>query len=340
MSDMTAADYERFAHAALPHYQLDSATVTLLSFSENGTFLVETEDRREVLRVHRPGYHPLAAIESELDWIESIRRHSAIATPQVIPAADGRRVVEARIGDDVCLVDLFAFVPGTVAEEDVSGISFHDLGAITAALHDHVRQWTPPAEFTRFRWDLETMLGAGGRWGDWRDAPALSASDAATIEKAERKVVDRLTRYGNGPERFGLVHADLRMSNLMVHEGKITVIDFDDCGWSWYFTDLGAVVSFIEDTPEAQHIVEDWLAGYSRVRPIAADDLAEIPTFVMLRRLMLTAWIGTHPDSEPAHTLGHRYASGTAALAQAYLDDPSWFRVGTAASTAHSTLQH
>nr|WP_232374722.1 phosphotransferase [Mycolicibacterium mengxianglii] len=337
MSDMTAADYERFAYAALAHYQLDSATVTLLSFSENGTFLVETDNRREVLRVHRPGYHSLAAVESELDWMDSVRRDSAIATPQVIPAVDGRRVVEARIGDDVCLVDLFTFVPGTIAEEDVTGISFSDLGAITASLHEHVQNWCPPAGFTRFRWDLETMLGAGARWGDWRDAPALRVADAETIEAAERKIVDRLTRYGTGPDRFGLVHADLRMSNLMVHEGKITVIDFDDCGWSWFLADLGAVVSFIEDTPEAQHIVEDWLTGYQQVRPMPPADLAEIPTFVMLRRLMLTAWIGTHPDSEPARTLGDRFAAGTAELARAYLDDPKWFEVGTAISTAHST---
>jgi Ser/Thr protein kinase RdoA (MazF antagonist) len=326
MSD-TAADYERFARAALAHYRLDSSTVSLLSFSENGTFLVETEDRREVLRVHRPGYHSLAAIESELDWMESVRSDSAITTPQVIKAPDGRRVVEVRIGDDVRLVDLFTFVQGTIAEDDASDISFSELGAITASLHDHVQTWTPPAAFTRFRWDLDTMLGANGRWGNWRDAPALSAADAATIERAEHAVIDRLTHYGTGPERFGLIHADLRMSNLMVHEGGITVIDFDDCGWSWYLADLGAVVSFIEDTPAAPRIVGEWLAGYRRVRSIAPGDLTEIPTFVMLRRLMLTAWIGSHPESEPAQTLGHRYASGTAALAQAYLNDPSWFRV-------------
>ncbi|MUL49322.1 phosphotransferase [Mycobacterium sp. CBMA293] len=338
MSDMAAADYERFARAALPHYNLGSATVTLLSFSENGTFLVDDGGERVVLRVHRPGYHSLAAIESELDWMESLRLTSSITTPQVIPAPDGRRVVEARVGDETCLVDLFTFVEGTIAEDDASDISFSELGAITAALHDHVQQWQRPEAFTRFSWDLETMLGPAGRWGNWRHAPALSADDAAIIEEAERKVIDRLTDYGMGPERFGLVHADLRMSNLMVHQGKITVIDFDDCGWSWYLTDLGAVVSFIEESPDAPRIIDEWLEGYRSVRDIPAADLAEIPTFVMLRRLMLTAWIGTHPESSPAQTLGHRYASGTAQLAQAYLTDPSWFRVDVPA-TAH-TLAH
>jgi Ser/Thr protein kinase RdoA (MazF antagonist) len=131
------------------------------------------------------------------------------------------------------------------------------------------------------------------------------------------------------------------MANLMINpqvqSGPITVIDFDDCGWSWYLADLGAVVSFIEDTPEAARIVYDWLDGYRRVRPIPVSDLAEIPTFVMLRRLMLTAWIGTHPESEPAKTLGHCFASGTAALAQTYVTDPSWLQFDAAAPTAHST---
>jgi len=337
MSDMSAADYERFAHAALGHYGLDGATVTLLSFSENGTFLVQTDTGRQVLRVHRPGYHSLEAIESELDWMESLRVDSSITTPQVLTATDGRRVVQVQIGPETRLVDLFTFVEGTIAEDDASDISFSELGAITAALHEHVAHWTRPAEFTRFRWDLDTMLGAEGRWGNWRDAPALSTEDASVIEQAERKVIDRLTAYGMGPERFGLVHADLRMSNLMVHQGKITVIDFDDCGWSWYLADLGAVVSFIEDSPDAARIVDEWLDGYRGVRPIAAGDLAEIPTFVMLRRLMLTAWIGTHPESEPARTLGDRFASGTAALAYSYLTDPSWFRVGGAVAQPTTT---
>ena len=99
-----------------------------------------------------------------------------------------------------------------------------------------------------------------------------------------------------------------------------------------------AVVSFVEDTPDAARIIDEWLAGYRSVRDIPAADLAEIPTFVMLRRLMLTAWIGSHPESGPAQTLGPRYASGTAQLAQAYLTDPSWFRVDVPA--AAPTLTH
>lgn len=60
------ADHERFARAALPAYRRDLDTpLRLLSLSENATYLV-CDDDPIVLRVHRPGYHSLEAIRSEL----------------------------------------------------------------------------------------------------------------------------------------------------------------------------------------------------------------------------------------------------------------------------------
>ena len=49
-------------------------------------------------------------------------------------------------------------------------------------------------------------------------------------------------------ERFGLVHADLRLANLLVEDEKVNVIDFDDCGYSWFMYDFGTAVSFIDRT--------------------------------------------------------------------------------------------
>ena len=156
-------------------------------------------------------------------------------------------------------------------------------------MHDHVESWAAPEYFTRFSWDVEATLGREARWGNWRHAPGLTAADEAIVERAAAEVGGRLTEFGSDTDRFGLIHADLRMANLMIDPDKgaasITVIDFDDCGWSWYLFDLAAVVSFIEDTPEAERMIADWLRGYLEVRDISAEHLEMIPTLVMLRRL-------------------------------------------------------
>ena len=52
----------------------------------------------------------------------------------------------------------------------------------------------------------------------------------------------------------------------------ITVIDFDDCGFGWYFYDFGTAVSFFEDDPAVPEWQDAWVGGYRTRRPLAAAD--------------------------------------------------------------------
>ena len=129
----------------------------------------------------------------------------------------------------------------------------------------------------------------------------------------------RLEKFGTTPDRYGLIHADLRLANLLVHGDDTYVIDFDDCGWSWYLYDLGAALSFIEDDPRVPELVDAWTRGYRRIRALPVDDEAEIPTFVMMRRLLLVAWIGSHSGTDLSRSMGAAYTTGSCELAERYL---------------------
>jgi Ser/Thr protein kinase RdoA (MazF antagonist) len=324
------ADHQRYARAALPSYGRDpDAPLRLLSLSENATYLVDDAEPI-VLRVHRADYHSREAIRSELAWMAALREQTDVVTPRLIPARDGSEVVTAVHDGHPLNVDAVTFVSGCTAEERPEAVGFDQLGRITAAMHDHVRQWQAPDYFTRFSWDADTMIGPDGRWGDWRHAPGLTAADAAVLERTTTELGARLAEFGCGPDRFGLIHADLRMANLMIDPqvdgGPITVIDFDDCGWSWHLADLGAVVSFIEDTPEAEAMIAGWLAGYRETRQLPVEHLDMIPSFVMLRRLQLTAWVASHAHADSAIAFADGFAEGTARLAQRYLGDRDWLR--------------
>lgn len=330
-------DHEAFARAALPAYGLAADTdLRLLSLSENATYLAGDGADPIVLRVHRPGYHSVEGIRSELAWMTALRAETSVVTPELILASGGADVVTAEVDGEALYVDAVTFVAGRTAEEDPDAVGFDELGRITAVMHRHSRTWTPPAGFTRFSWDLDTILGPRARWGDWRLTPGLSDADRDWIRRASGEITARLTEFGTAPGRFGLVHADLRLANLMVDPADpaagITVIDFDDCGWSWYLADLGAAVSFIEDTPTGERIIADWLRGYFEVDSIPVGDLRLIPTFVMMRRIMLTAWIASHHDADSALGVGADFAQNTARLAERYLTDRAWLRDSIAAA--------
>ncbi|MBL7500448.1 phosphotransferase [Frankia sp. CNm7] len=317
--------------------------VSLLNLSENATYRVDDPDsgRRFALRLHRPGYHGAQEIHGELAWVAALRAEGVVLTPPVIPNRAGAAVTTVTppgVGDRHAV--LFDWVDGRPPEPDDSGAliaSFGTLGDIAGRMQLHARRWARPEGFARFAWTLPMTIGPDGRWGDWRyglawalagggDArPARGGVPAAERElmtRAAATVEERVGAFGAGPDRYGLIHADMRLANLMVTaDGAITVIDFDDCGFGWYLFDLAAALSFIEHHRVVPDLVAAWLAAYQRHVPLDAEELAMVGTFVLQRRLQLTAWLGTHPHADAVDDvtafarasldLAERYLSGT-----------------------------
>ncbi|WP_456823062.1 phosphotransferase enzyme family protein [Bradyrhizobium sp. USDA 4502] len=145
-----------------------------------------------------------------------------------------------------------------------------------------------PSTFQRKVWDFDAMLGRRPLWGDWRAGLGLRDDGRRLLQRVADELERRVEAYGRGEQRFGLVHADLRLANLLVEGDRLGVIDFDDCGFSWFFYDFAAAVSFIEHEPVMDLLQQSWLAGYRTVAPVSRDDEAMLPAFVMLRRMLLT----------------------------------------------------
>ena len=196
---------------------------------------------------------------------------------------------------------------------------FGALGAITARLHAHARGWRRPPGFTRLTWGYPESVGPRGHWGRWQDGAAVGPAERAVLGRLDGVLRRRLRAFGTGPERFGLVHADMRLANLLVGPAGVTVIDFDDCGFGWYLYDLGSSLSFIEDDPRVPDLVGAWVEGYRRLAHLSVEEEAELPTFIMLRRLLLVAWIGSHADTDLARSMGERFTHGSCDLAESYL---------------------
>jgi Ser/Thr protein kinase RdoA (MazF antagonist) len=298
----------------------EDAALSLLTVSENATFLVAAPDGRIVLRVYRPGYHDEREIRSELAWIEALRTENVVETPRPIRDREGRLLASFHDGEGLRHVAAFAHSAGhePEADENLPGW-FRHLGETAARLHRHTRGWRRPDGFRRKKWNFETIVGSGAYWGDWRLALGLDAPGRAVLERLHRRIEAETAALGEGADRFGLIHGDMRAANLLVDGSRLSVIDFDDCGFSWFGFDFAAAVSFIEDAPVVPDLREAWLAGYREVAPFSQVEERALPMLVMLRRLQLTAWIASHAETPTALSLGDAYTAGTVALAEAYL---------------------
>jgi Ser/Thr protein kinase RdoA (MazF antagonist) len=305
---------------ALSRFALSpDATAELCNVSENHTYRVEDPQKGTfALRVHRPGYRTAHQIECELQWVDALREHGAVDTCVPVTAPSGERVVDLGTHNVV----LWEWLPG--AEPDPEGdeviAGFRMLGAISARMHAHARAWKRPAGFDRPVWDFDHTLGPEGYWGLWQDGLGMGAEERAVLDRLAATIERRLRAYGRGDDRFGLCHADIRLANLLVDDGAVRVIDFDDSGFAWFMYDFATTVSFMEEHPRVPELRDAWLEGYRSVAPLSAEDEAELDTFVMLRRLLLVAWIGSHHTfATEAAELGAGFTAVTCELAERYL---------------------
>jgi Ser/Thr protein kinase RdoA (MazF antagonist) len=299
-------------------------SVKMINLSENATYKVEAPNGRKwALRVHREGYHSKTAIASELAWLMDLRRSGVVVTPVPVKGKSGELI---QVGGHPRLARPRHVVMSEWEDGVEPGIGqdlaepFEILGEVTARMHLHVQQWKRPSWFERHTWDFETSLGEEKpHWGRWRDGMGVDSTKARLFGRTVDLIGERLSAYGKGPERFGLLHCDLRLANLLVDGKTVKVIDFDDCGFGWFMYDAATPVSFYEHEPQVPGLLESWKKGYRKVRALPKPDEDEIGTFVMLRRLLLVAWIGSHSETELAQSMGLPYTEGTAGLCEDYL---------------------
>lgn len=308
---------------------LDGTTtlVTLIAVSENATFRVAVDGVPAfVLRVHRPGHvQDPGEIEAELTWVRAIARDTSVAVPPAVPTRADELVLCLRDpwGTEWFCV-AFAFVRGAVLEDVADTRPYYEqIGAMTARLHEHARTWERPVGFRRLSWTLQEMLGERSRWGDWRRA-ALDHGQRAILEAAEAAAREQLETLPQDATTWGLIHADLRPSNIMTDGSSLTVIDFDDCGDGWYLYDFAAAFSFIEHEPYATAIARAWIAGYRSVSPLSDSELRHAVALSMIRRLTMLGWTTTHREDALPEDIWSAQVPGSVEVASRYLQSPTW----------------
>jgi Ser/Thr protein kinase RdoA (MazF antagonist) len=288
---------EALARFGLP----PDASVTFLRHGENTTYRVTAAvGRRFALRIGRPGYQTELATRSELAWMEDLRS-CGVRTARAVPGIDGDplQTVSAPGGPARTAV-LFEWIDGVPlsAVEEVE--PWARLGELMARIHEHARTWTRPEWFTRPAWDADALVGDEPRWGPPDPERVFSGEDRAALEDCRAEVFVRLRAIGAGADRFGLIHADLGFENALVaDDGTVTILDFDDSGDSWYMHELAGALYPYDRSEGLRERRDALVSGYRRVRELAGELLAELPTFLMARRIQTLGWVFSR--AETAH---------------------------------------
>ena len=313
----------------LDHYDYsDQTTVRLLSESENKVYVVDdpVSGAKDVVRVSsgRLTYHEPDQIASEMRWLMHLHDNTDIVVPKVKPARDGAlvRTLSAEDLDKPRHAVVYSFISGHEPPEDDLIPGFERLGAISARMHKEAKVWHAPDGFHRPSLTPESMLDDQLNWGPWQNGIHVEGDVLDLLSRVDKTLRKRLAALPTDRDRFGLIHADLRLANLLVEGERTAIIDFDDLGYGWFLYDLATALSFLEERPDVPELVASWLAGYRHIAGVPADLEAEIPTLIMLRRLQLLGWVGYQFHRiDFAREIGPAFTDDTCTLAEAYLSD-------------------
>jgi Ser/Thr protein kinase RdoA (MazF antagonist) len=316
-----AAEAE-LAAEALARYSMDpSLRLEFVRHGENTTYRVSRPEGDWAMRLARPGYQSVEAIRSEIRWMHDLNE-TGVATPAVIPGRDGDTVqlVPHRDGS-VRAVIAFTWIEGRpLPEVDTLG-AWKRLGAIMARIHEHGRRWRKPQGFVRPAWDLEALVGESPRWGNPFPPGVWSAEDMRLLQAGRDAVRERLRALGQDEHRYGLIHADLGFENVLVRPDRSAVaIDFDDCGPSWYLHELASALYPFEGEPGFAQREEALVAGYRSVGSLPDEDVRELPTLLMARRLATLGWTFTRGETAHAQRQRARRIRSSPAAARRFLE--------------------
>ena len=299
-------DFVEAAQRACGFWNLDPIQIDVLSHTENVVCRIRiSSDKQVVMRFHRPGYNELAELNSEVVWVQSLAA-SGLPVPTALqtPAGDYYRSVDIGNADsnEQRIVGVVNWVAGqplggalSNASEDVV-THYETIGSLAAKIRSHSYMWEPPESFVRRRWDIDGLLGENPLWGRFWGVNSLTDKQKAIFSEARKVLREGLGGLSAKPDRFGLIHSDLHLGNIMCSGDELTIIDFDDAGYGWVAHEIAVALH--------PGIGESWftsarqafLEGYCSVHELALDEIESIDLFLAIRSLMIVGWLDARPE--------------------------------------------
>lgn len=297
------------AREALKSFPIEPADVALVTLSENVTFKVTDRDGAAyVLRLHRPGYHTLAELDSEHAWIAALAA-AGVEVPKSLSARDGRNYVPVAIagtaehGSETRYAGLARWTEGRILSELVESSDdatieeyFGQLGTITAAMHVQSSAWKPPQGFTRHALDADGLMGNRPHWGPFWHHQALTPAERRLLLDVRDRLHAMLAGLGRGPDAYSMIHADIHPGNVLVNDGRLTVIDFDDAGFGWHQYDIATALTYRQTKENADACEQAFLSSYRAVRPMPDEALRLVPIFRVIRWMAAIGWFHERPE--------------------------------------------
>ena len=292
------------AQQALGLYALRVEACRFLGHGENTTFQVLAKGgKRFLLRIHRNDYHSRPGIVEELLWLQELSADPMLIVPKPILSKRGQLVERVETSDvgEARHCSVLEWIDGRFINKSLNRSHMENVGHVIGRLHKVGRH---RKVVERPCWNAEGLIGMNPKLGSVENLPGISSSDQRLISDGRRAAFRRLKRFeARFPHKQGMIHADLHFGNLLLSQGRIAAIDFDDCGFGFHAYDLVVPLRHAEHIlgrrrrRELPALKEALIEGYCHEAGWDKYDEEIFSDMVTARALALLAWFNSRSDN-------------------------------------------
>jgi Ser/Thr protein kinase RdoA (MazF antagonist) len=284
------------AERILENWPHDAGSVRFFRSSANFLYVFQLSGQRYFLRFADGAERSRETIESEvelLNWLAG----AGIDVAAPVRASNGGFVTTTDMELGTFHAVVFPELQGAQIElGDVDDARFREWGAALGRLHAALKDY--PGQGASYR-------------RTWRDDLALASKyippDEPVLRDEWEQIARSITALPVDRVRYGLIHFDFELDNLIWNGHHIGILDFDDCAHYWYAADIAFAVRdlFVDGADLGNGSFRELIQGYSAICPLDEASIAQVPLFLRLSRLIQYARMarsldlaedGTYPD--------------------------------------------
>lgn len=296
-AEITALVTDNIKRDLSDRFALDFESVKMLDGFENIVYEAERQGRSCILRLSHSTHRERAQVESELHWVDYLATNGAsVCTP--IHSREGNLTEPVDATDGEFVAALFERAPGKLLKRpDWTDRMTFNRGKLLGMMHRLTRDYQPPAHHARRpQWFEDDDFANYDRY--------LSPEDAIVGERfAELQNVLKAVPHDH--DSYGLIHMDAHQGNIHFDGDEVTLFDFDDCLYDYFFADL-AISLFYAVPRDAKDIDREAYArgfltalceGYRTEYQLDNRWLELFP--MMLKRREILLYIALHRGYDP-----------------------------------------
>jgi len=269
--------------------QFDHQAISVepLAICKNTVYKVACKTDSFVLRMTNEHHRSIAQLNSELDFQKYLFDHGA-AVVKPLQTESGEVCIPIEIERSCFIASAFEFAKGKNWDErkDNSEQVLQKIGATLGKIHRLSKEYSPIKVARRRMWSEQQ---------DLQKSEVFKKHSSELYNKYlcfMREMKSQAITDGT----FGLTHGDYLSSNYIIDEesNTVTVIDFDECEYSWYAADLAICIraslfwtadptALHEKADEAEMMHYNLLLGYRSENKITEDMIRDLEKYIRIR---------------------------------------------------------